>query len=456
MTTFGDAYLGGLFGDATGTFGDLDGALTHWPELELLAAFGEDPMADTVTWTDITTHLIGASIDRGRSSEIEDISAGTATITLDNTTLPDAPSAGARPFDIDDPSGPYYGQLVANTRIRLQATWDGTTYQVFDGYVEDWPVEHSPAFDAHQITIQCVDALGLFADRRIRPAKPFTIEDATLGKIDDSTIAFAGDPVFAEQRSGQRIDRVLTLIGWPATRRDIDEGVSALIEHQPAPDTRVLAYFQQISRSEYGRLYVNAAGDVVFDERRAWSANTTQSTSQVTITDQPTGVAYTALRLSPGGKSRIKNQIVRAREGGTEYMARDGTSIATFGTLESSVTDLLVLNKQEVQDQANYVLGRFSNPSRWVESVQLDPLDNLVSLWPQILGRDLGDRITAERTPRAGAALVSGDYWIEGVTHTVDNVAKRWSTSWRLQQVDTLEYFTIGEDELDGTAVFAY
>lgn len=456
MTTFGDSYLGGTFGDTGGTFADLSGALTHWPSLELLVAFDTDPMAETVTWTDLTDYLIGATITRGRGTEIEDVSAGTMTVTLDNTIIDSGAYAGARPFDIDDTAGPFYGQLAANVRIRLQATWDGTTTPVYDGYVEDWPVPDSPQWDAHEVTIECVDAFGLFAERRIRPAKPFTIGDATLGKLDDSTIAITGPPVFDEARAGQRIDRVLTLIGWPATRRDIDQGVSRLIAHAPDPTTKVVTYLQQCARSEYGRLFVTASGDIRFDQRRAWSANATQATSQVTLTDQ-VGTNYDQIVLSPGGRARIHNQVVRAQDGGgREFTARDGTSIARYGTLESSVTDLLTLSEQEIQDQANYVLGRFANPSRFVETVTIDPLTGLVGLWPHVLERELGDRVTVERTPRPAVAAVSAEYWIEGIDHTIDNVAKRWRTSWRLAEVDTGTYFTIGTHELDGTAVLAY
>jgi hypothetical protein len=57
-----------------------------WPVIKCYAGFGytpEEPSAPPV-WTDITSRFLGMTGQRGRSFELDEISAADMTVTLDN------------------------------------------------------------------------------------------------------------------------------------------------------------------------------------------------------------------------------------------------------------------------------------------------------------------------------------------------------------------------------------
>ena len=113
---------------------------------ELWALYSTDDATDTdPTWVDATTYVRSFSVSRGRESELQQIEAGTATITLDN---------GARTFD-----------PAVNTGIRPLNRWwireqfSGETQSLFYGFAEryDQTTDRSD-FD----TIARVDCVDVF------------------------------------------------------------------------------------------------------------------------------------------------------------------------------------------------------------------------------------------------------------------------------------------------------
>jgi hypothetical protein len=106
----------------------------------------------SIVWTDITEFVRSVSTSRGRSTELDDYSAGSAQIVLDNRT---------RRFDPGYASGPYYGSLTPLRPIRIQVTPSGSTIKdVFFGYVDGWPQAFSNPNDA-TVTVNASDGFKL-------------------------------------------------------------------------------------------------------------------------------------------------------------------------------------------------------------------------------------------------------------------------------------------------------
>ena len=81
--------------------------------LRLEVAWSAVPSDVDPVWTDITRYWLlsaGASINRGRGREDETASAGTMSLTLDNS---------AATFDPTNVAGPYYGGIVRGRPIRV-------------------------------------------------------------------------------------------------------------------------------------------------------------------------------------------------------------------------------------------------------------------------------------------------------------------------------------------------
>jgi len=85
------------------------------------------------TWTDVTSLVnVGAgSITRkvGRSTQLDTISAGSLSFTLDN---PDGT------FTPDNPLSTYYPNVVEGKRVRWKVTEAATTYTRFTGWTTQW------------------------------------------------------------------------------------------------------------------------------------------------------------------------------------------------------------------------------------------------------------------------------------------------------------------------------
>lgn len=106
-----------------------------WPYTQLLAGFGSGALTppSEITWTDITIRFLAgkdATDSGGKQYELDQLQAGEIDITLDNN------DAALTPFNA---SSPFYPNVVADTPMRLQMTWNGLTYAVWSGFVERWP-----------------------------------------------------------------------------------------------------------------------------------------------------------------------------------------------------------------------------------------------------------------------------------------------------------------------------
>jgi hypothetical protein len=131
-----------------------------WPYTQLQAGFGSGALTppSQITWTDITPRFLAgqeASAQRGKQRQLDQIQAGTISLTVENSD-----SA----FDPGNVSSPYYPYVVVDTPIRLLMTWQGRTYSQFSGYVEKWPQSWKSGTRQGLATITVTDAWSLLID----------------------------------------------------------------------------------------------------------------------------------------------------------------------------------------------------------------------------------------------------------------------------------------------------
>ncbi|MCC6434441.1 MAG: hypothetical protein IT196_05370 [Acidimicrobiales bacterium] len=126
--------------------------------VEVAFGFGPyDPEPLALDWDDLSEHVMAIQTVRGRSSEFENFPAGTATITLFDDQ---------RRFDPLNSAGPYYGQLKANTAIRIVAEIDSTDFPLWRGYTDGWSVDYVEGGVASEVTITAADAFKPLAERK--------------------------------------------------------------------------------------------------------------------------------------------------------------------------------------------------------------------------------------------------------------------------------------------------
>jgi len=130
--------------------------LPSLPTLSVQVGFTNNWADETIVWTDITAFVRAFRTTMGRQHQLDRVEASTAQITLDNR--------GGQ-FSPWNTSSPYYsstpGQgLVPRKPVRIQATWSGTTYNVFYGFVDNWTVTPTDVLN-QDCTLQATDALKL-------------------------------------------------------------------------------------------------------------------------------------------------------------------------------------------------------------------------------------------------------------------------------------------------------
>lgn len=141
------------------------------PTLKVEVAFADDP-GDGTTWTDITSRVRAGSIRVGRTDELEAYKTGSLSLTLDNRD---------RALDPFNASSPYAGNLTPRKDIRVQATYNSITYDLFYGQVARWPV--TPDISGDTVTeIEAYDALGQLADVKM-PPDAFTFQVRRLSSF---------------------------------------------------------------------------------------------------------------------------------------------------------------------------------------------------------------------------------------------------------------------------------
>lgn len=252
--------------------------------------------------------------------------------------------------------------------------------------------------------------------------------------------------------SGTRIGRVLDDVGWPAADRLIGTG-QATVQAAVYGGGNVLGYLQQVAKTEQGRLYADQQGRIVFTSRTSIFQ---PGASRATFGDGGGSERGYARILPSQTVNRIINRSVAQRVGGALQEAVDATSKGRFYERSESNTDLLCRTDGEAADFAAYRVLRAKNAAVRINGIELRPV-GVVDLWDQILGRNIGDRVTVKRRLPDGSVILNGDFILEGVTHD-SVVGAEHVTSWYVSAIDPTVYFIL-DDTTNGvldTAALAF
>lgn len=241
--------------------------------------------------------------------------------------------------------------------------------------------------------------------------------------------------------TGTRIGRVLDAIGWPTADRVISAGTVTVQPNTPTGAAwnfgNALQHMQALALTEQGQLYVDGAGRVVFRDKSYRFTTTTSNTSQATFGDGAGEINYASITPSSALRS-IWNRMIGSRNGGLSVERTDAPSIAEYG--ERSPTPLLVytLTDQEVSDMLDYILQRYASAQTRIESLELQPV-GVVDLWPQVLARKIGHRVTVMQRMPDGTVAMNFPALIEGMQVNVPTRG-RTVVRWFLSQADVRSY----------------
>lgn len=151
---------------------------------------------DAGVWIDVAADVVTISTQRGRNKESGAFETGRIAVVLRND---------GRKYDPDHTSGPYYGKLRPNRRIRFRATYSAVTYDVFLGFIDRITQGWSGPNDA-TATIEASDFFKILN----RVELPTSVYAAEV--IDDAPAAFyrldepVGAPTVTDSVGGFTLD----------------------------------------------------------------------------------------------------------------------------------------------------------------------------------------------------------------------------------------------------------
>ena len=273
-----------------------------------------------LTYADLTYLVESVNITRGRSRQLDQFNAGTATIAFNNDTQILNPS---------NTSSIYYPFVLPRCPVQILANG----VPIYTGLITDWNLDYDIA-NQDMMYASCADNFTVLANQALNARTP------------------------SAELSGARINTVLnyTEINYQGARA-IDTGSSNLGAYAISQDTNVLNYLQQINTSEQGFLFMSADGTLTFKGR----ASVLNPVAGATFNTDGTGLPYQTL-INQFGDELLYNYIITQSPAGAVQTTSDSTSIALYQSQQYALTNLLNNSTTEVAGLGSYLLGKYRNP----------------------------------------------------------------------------------------------
>lgn len=426
---------------------------------------------------EITGESFEVSIRRGRSRELDEFEAASGYVKVRNYARNFDPPFFSTPSYLLLESGDFlllengdrimleqgsaasgaYGSMTLGAPFEVR---DGAVV-VFSGHVEDIRYEWTREGEA-TATFIVGDALSALA-----------------------ACEFQTEWQAAEEKPTVRINAVLDQIaGFPsgATYRDISTGHSILIGDLVENGTNVLTYLQLVARSDFGKLYSNRLGKLVYKGRYNWPGESGGTFGNVSadFKDDGTAFGFSHVRVDWGSELLVYQASVSrivvlpeavdfgvaapsttieqatADSGGTPRTATSALTPPTrIGSRSISIDGLLLRHDAECEARAQYIVDRFSSPEAVVSELTTILNNEGTADRATIAALDINEVITLTWTPTGTGSIVTQTLAIEGVTydHTVSGLA---TVTFQLSAMPDTNFFTLDTDSLDSGVLWGF
>lgn len=251
----------------------------------------------------------------------------------------------------------------------------------------------------------------------------------------------------SNQLSGARVQTILNNGNWPSSLRDIDTGQTTVTSLQEISGS-VLSQLEDVAKAEAGILYVDVNGNVCFRERYAALSRAASATSQATFTAS-SGDANPFVTVDLRyDDDLVKTQVQTSSKGSSLVSTiQDSAGAALYGVRSESLTDLLVTSDSAARDIGDLFLTLYAAPEFRPASITVSPQAKPATLFPQVLGRELRDRVTVQFTTPGGISQ-SEDCWVDAVEHRI--TPGSWDTTFWLASTTVWDQFFVLDSSTSG------
>jgi hypothetical protein len=334
---------------------------------------GTNVLADsTDIIVDVSNRVKKVETRRGRNALADQFQTGTLNLQIVDQN---------GDFNPENPLSPYYQVLLPMRKVVISASYGGTEYPIFAGFITSYVTTYpKDAEDVAFTTIQAVDAFRLAQNAQIS-----TVTGATAGDL-----------------SGTRINQILDQIDWPIGMRDVDTGLTTM-QADPGTTRTSLSALQTVSNSEYGAFYVDASGSFVFQDRSVTVASI--AGTPILFADDGTGIVY-ANAIWILNDVLIFNKATVTRSGGSPQVAINQASIDKYFIHSYFLDNLLMQTDAVAMDYAKAYVASRAETSIRCDAIELDLYTpNYNSGILAALDLDFFDPITVITTQPGGSTL---------------------------------------------------
>lgn len=367
-----------------------------------------DPFDTSGTWTDLADHLDTLAVVRGRQTEDDTAQTGTATAVLIDDD---------RRFDPNHASGPYYGDLIPMLPLRVRAILDSAEYDYFYGWLDVQNAWIRQQIDPghSQVNLPANDGFEILSNSYFPVAGTAYSSELTGARISEvftSGILGGTYPVWSSSGWDLGTSALASSTILAQSIEAIMDGYETMQAYTYSSPTAVLQAVRDAEMTEPGFFFFSGAGYPVFHDRRYRLG---VSTSVATFVDGSNldvagAVPYTSLTTR---RTNLFNDIIVNRNGGTTQEAADAASVTRNLNRQKSLSTMHTTDANALA-AAEFYLSLRSTSYEIIESLTLTPGDDS-DIWQQVLGREIGDRITIVRTPEDVSGPITEDYFIEAI-----------------------------------------
>ena len=303
-------------------------------------------------YIDFTDLVQFVGIQRGRSLELDQFNAGTATIEMVDRQ---------RLLDPNNADSPYFRGVAPRRRVRITVAGE----PIFSGWIIDWQFA-TVLGEPLRVTGLAADGFQILAQTDLEGYTPSGV-----------------------QLANQRISEVLneSSVAWPAADRDIGIGVTEVDDE--AVTGSALNYLNQIALGEQGYVFIDRQGLLAFRGRD----NVVTSAVRCRFGDDNNvaSVPYNRFVTDFSASMLYNRFVVTAGEAGTPQVVDNVASQTEFLVSTLSYTVPLSTDAQALT-LAELFEDRYAQPRTRVQQLET-VIGSSGPPWLDAVTLDLGDKV---------------------------------------------------------------
>lgn len=240
------------------------------------------------------------------------------------------------------------------------------------------------------------------------------------------------------ETTSARITKLLTMAKWMSDGTDLTTGNST-VQGINTTNKNLLAALKECEAAEQGRFFIDRDGKAKFISRQSINTVSTYNTSQRTFGDGSGELPYSDIQFEYNDRL-ISNRFTVSRSNGGSFTADDTTSQGQYFIRATDISDLITDTDRFSQDVATAQVEFYRQPALRINTLEVNPRKSPSSLYPSVIGDEIGTRFTVNRRPQNVGTVISKELLLEGISHQI--TPSSWNTIYSFSPVP-INYFIL-------------